>query len=106
MTFVSADRKLVGFGTSRCLVIPLLASGQRFSLHVVLRADANAPPGSVESIAEETPAGPPGAPQTPPADLPGGKIGVAAAVDEADAIVKVVAKPTARRPPPPLPVTG
>jgi uncharacterized repeat protein (TIGR01451 family) len=109
MTFVSADRKLLGVGDRRCLVIPSLAPGQRFSFHVVLRADANAPPGDVDNIAEETPVAPPGLPVVPPLpaaaqDLPG-TIGVASAISSAKAIVKVVAKPAARRRAPP-PVTG
>ena len=106
MTFVSADRKLVRTGDQRCLVISSLAPGRRFSFDVELRADANAPPGNVDNIAEEKPVGPPGAPPVPPAaaqDLPG-KTGVASAVSRAEAIVKIVAKRSARRPAPP--VTG
>ena len=100
MTFVSADRKLLRLGARRCLVIPRLAHGQRFTFHVVLRVDANASPGTEVNTGEETPVGPPGVPPVPPAaahDLPGGKIGVASAVDTAKAIVKVVAKRTAHR---------
>ncbi len=107
MTFVSADRKLVRHGARRCLVIPSLAPGRHFTFHVVLRADATAAPGSVDNIAEETPVGPPGAPPLPPSaaqDLPG-KTGVASTVERAKAVVKIVAKRTARRPAPP-PVTG
>ena len=106
MTFVSADRKLARIGAQRCLVIPSLAPGRRFSFHVELRADANAPPGNADNIAEEKPVGPPGSPPVPPAaaqDLPG-KTGVASAVSRAEAIVKIVAKWSARRPAPP--VTG
>ncbi len=46
MTFVSADRKLRRIGRRRCLTIPRLRPGQRVSFHVVLRVNANAPPGT------------------------------------------------------------
>ncbi len=107
MTFVSADRKLSRLGDRRCLVIQRLAPGQRFSFHVSLRAAADAPPGNTENIAEETPVGPPGAPSVPPAvaaDVPG-KVGVAAVIERAKAIVKVVGKRSARPRAAP-PVTG
>ena len=63
MTFVSADRKLLRFGDRRCLLIPRLAPGQRYNFNVELRANANAPPGNVDNITEETPGvAPPGSP--------------------------------------------
>ena len=107
MTFVSADRKLVRSGGRRCLVITSLAPGRHFTFHVVLRADANAAPGNTDNIAEEIPVAPPGSPPLPPAAAAGlpSKSGVASAVEEAKATVKVVAKRTARRPAAP-PVTG
>ena len=108
MTFVSADRKLVRNGARRCLVITSLAPGRHFTFHVVLRADANAAPGNVDNIAEETPGPAPGSPPLPPASAEGlpGKVGVASAVEKkAKATVKIVAKRTARPPAPP-PVTG
>ena len=55
MTFVSADRKLLRLGSRRCLLIPRLAPGQRVTFHLVLRVDANAPPGTEENTGEETP---------------------------------------------------
>ena len=118
MTFVSADRKLVPHGSRRCLLIPSLAPSQRVSFHLVLHVDANAPPGTQENIAEETPVpppgvplAPPGSPQVPPAPpaaqlgLPGSKIDPIPPAKEAKASVKVVAKRAAPRPPTP-PVTG
>jgi hypothetical protein len=73
----------------------------------VLRVDANAPPGTVDNIVEETPGEPPGASPVTPAVLPpGAKVAsVPPPVKEAVAAVKVLAKRTARRPAPP-PVTG
>jgi uncharacterized repeat protein (TIGR01451 family) len=108
MTFVSADRKLVRSGPRRCLVITSLAPGRHFTFHVVLRADANAAPGAVDNITEETPGPPPGTPPLPPAAAAGlpSKSGVASAVEKkAKATVKVVAKGTTHPPAPP-PVTG
>lgn len=64
MTFVSADRKLSRIGRRRCLVIPSLRPGQRVSFHIVLQVDAEAPPGSMDNIADVTPV-PPTAPGTP-----------------------------------------
>jgi uncharacterized repeat protein (TIGR01451 family) len=64
MTFVSADRKLRRIGRLRCLVIPSLGAGQRVSFHIVLKVDANAPPGSMDNIADVTPV-PPEAPGSP-----------------------------------------
>ena len=110
MTFVSADRKLLRLGSRRCLLIPRLAPGQRVSFHLVLRVDANAPPGTEENIVEETPGvKPPVPPPTPPAlvDLPpGAKTASIPPAKEAKAIVKVLATRTGRRPPAPPRVTG
>ena len=53
MTFVSANRKLRRVGRRRCLVIPLLKPGQRVSFHLMLRVDANAPPGTLDNIADD-----------------------------------------------------
>jgi uncharacterized repeat protein (TIGR01451 family) len=64
MTFVRADRKLRRIGRLRCLVIPSLRPGQRVSFHIVLKVDANAPPGSMDNIADVTPV-PPEAPGSP-----------------------------------------
>ena len=55
MTFVRADRPLRRVGGRRCLVIPRLGPGQRVSIHVTLRVDANAPPGTLANIADVTP---------------------------------------------------
>jgi uncharacterized repeat protein (TIGR01451 family) len=54
-TFVRADRRLRRLGRRRCLVIPRLRAGQRVSFHVMLRINANAPPGTLENIADITP---------------------------------------------------
>jgi uncharacterized repeat protein (TIGR01451 family) len=121
MTFVSANRKPLRFGSRRCLLIPHLAPGQRVSFHLVLRVDANAPPGDVDNIGEEIPGveppgieppggKPPGSPPAPApaaADLPpGAKTASVSPAKEAKAIVTVLAKRTARRPLIPPPVTG
>jgi uncharacterized repeat protein (TIGR01451 family) len=105
MTFVSADRKLLRRRHRRCLLVPRLAAGQRASFHLVLQLDANAPPGTEDNIAEETPGVEPAVP--PPAPLSGlpGKTAPIPPAKETKAIVKVKAKHTVRRPPPP-PVTG
>jgi uncharacterized repeat protein (TIGR01451 family) len=67
MTFVSADGKLLRLGSRRCLLIPHLAPGKRVTFHPVHRVDANAPPGDVDNIGEETPgAEPPGYLPLPP----------------------------------------
>jgi uncharacterized repeat protein (TIGR01451 family) len=54
-TFVRADRKLARVGGQRCLAIPRLSPGQRVSVHLDLRVDANAPPGTLANIADVTP---------------------------------------------------
>ena len=71
-TFVRADHKLRRVGRERCLAIPRLAPGQRVSVHLDLRVDANAPPGTLANIADITP-GVPGLPRPPAlgSDLPG-----------------------------------
>ena len=70
MTFVSANRKLRRLGSRRCYVIPRLSPGQRSSVHIMLRADSNAPPGNLANIAEEMPGvKPPVPPPAPPAPL-------------------------------------
>jgi hypothetical protein len=76
MTLVSADHKLARLGRARCLLIPRLGPGQSAGFHLVLRVDANAPPGPVDNMADVTPRpeppGSPGAPEVPVADLPPG----------------------------------
>ena len=72
-TFVRADHKLARVGRERCLVIPRLSPNQRVSVHLDLRVDANAPPGTLANIADITP-GVPGLVLLPAAlgsDLPG-----------------------------------
>jgi uncharacterized repeat protein (TIGR01451 family) len=103
MTFVSADRKLRHLLHRHCLVIPRLAPGQSISFHIVLRVDADAPPGTVPNIADETSGVKPVAP--PPATLLGlpGKTAPAQPPAKKDkATVRVKAKHTGRRRPPPF----
>jgi uncharacterized repeat protein (TIGR01451 family) len=102
MKFVQADRKLFRLPRRRCLLIPRLAPGQRFSFHLVFQLDANAPPGAEENIAEVKPGVEPPAP--PPAPLPG-KTAPIPPAKETKAKVRVKAKHATRRPPAP-PVTG
>jgi uncharacterized repeat protein (TIGR01451 family) len=98
-TFVRADRKLARVGRQRCLAIPRLSPGQRVSVHLELRVDANAPPGTKTNIADVTP-GVPGLLPLPPAlgsDLPGpvaaaGTRAAGARVKRARAVVKVLAR--------------
>jgi uncharacterized repeat protein (TIGR01451 family) len=108
MTFVSADRKLLRRAGRRCLRIPSLRPGQRFSFHLVLRVDTNAPPGTENNIVDETPGvEPPHAPTTPPPSLLGvlpEKTVPIPPLKAAIASVRIRAKRvTPRRPPP---VTG
>jgi uncharacterized repeat protein (TIGR01451 family) len=113
MTFVSANRKLRDLGNRRCLSIPRLRPGRSSSLHVMLRVDANAPPGIELNTADVGPVVPldlsppisthPGL--TPP-DLPAPAVSAPAfkalVVRKVRAIIKVLA---ARVSPPPA-VTG
>lgn len=112
-TFVSADRKLRRLGRRRCLLIPRLGPGQRDSVHLTLRVNANAQPGILDNTADIGPVEPPGlppAPLVPPGasvpDVPGPVVQATAikaiVVKKVKAIVKVVAR---RRAVPP-PVTG
>jgi uncharacterized repeat protein (TIGR01451 family) len=59
-TFASADHSLRRLGNRRCLVIPRLAPGQSASFHIVLRVNANAPPGPLDNTGDITPEQPPG----------------------------------------------
>ena len=97
-TFVRADRKLALVGRERCLEIARLSPGQHVSVHLDLRVDANAPPGTLANIADVTP-GVPGV-RPPPAAAricrglvgrPGARI-APAKVKRAKAIVKVLAR--------------
>jgi uncharacterized repeat protein (TIGR01451 family) len=96
MTFVRADHKLARVGRQRCLAIPRLTPGQRVSVHLDLRVDANAPLGTLANIADITP-GVPGLP-LPAAlgsDLPGPVAAAGtrvAGVKRARAVVKVLAR--------------
>jgi len=119
MRFVSADRKLLHLGRRRCLAIARLAPGKRDSFHLVLRVNANATPGTVDNIADETPEQPPGSPlapasplvpTTPPADVPGNgfppRVAPITPIKKVKAIVRIVKKRVRpHRPPPPI-VTG
>lgn len=117
MTFVSADRKLRRLGRRRCLLIQRLGPGQRVSFHLVLRVDANAPPGTVDNIVDETPVAPPVTttppvitpPATPPGaqvpDVPGKVTGTPPVIKMVRAPVKVLARRKLAAPPPPH-VTG
>jgi len=108
-TFVRADRKLQRVGRKRCLTIPSLRPGQRESVHVVLRVDADHPLGMLANIADIRP-GLPGNPAPPGVDLPvvagapapGTPAAKVKALKRAKAIVKVVARRRVRR----SPVTG
>jgi uncharacterized repeat protein (TIGR01451 family) len=112
-TFVRANRKLHRAGRRRCLFIRRLSPGQRVSVHIELRVDADAPPGRLENIADITPGTPgppgrppligtPGSPAAPGAALPpAARVVRAVAIARARAIVRV----RARRSGPP-PVTG
>jgi hypothetical protein len=104
MTFAGAPRKLAALGGRRCLVISRLAPGRSFSFRLVLRVDADAPPGTADNVAEETPVQPPGLPAPPTAGLPG-RGGVAGESDRAGAAVKVRPRRSSRPLAPP-PVTG
>ena len=53
--FVSANRKLRRIGRRRCLVIPRLRPGQRESVHLKVRVNPNAAPGTLANIADITP---------------------------------------------------
>ena len=99
-TFVRADHKLTRVGRQRCLVIPSLSPNQHVSVHLDLRVDANAPPGTLANIADITPGVPALAllPAVLGSDLPGP---VAAAetraaglkrAKRARAVVKVLAR--------------
>ena len=68
-TFVRADHKMQRVGSKRCLVIPSLRPGQRESVDVVLRVDADYPRGTLTNIADLLP-GLPGTPAEPGPDLP------------------------------------
>jgi uncharacterized repeat protein (TIGR01451 family) len=109
-TFVTADRKLRRIGRRRCLFISRLGPGQRVSVHIMLRVNANAPKGTLDNVTDvtPTPTPPPGSPAPPPAenaDLPpGGATAPVTPVAKATAPVKVVAKKTGAPAPPP--VTG
>jgi uncharacterized repeat protein (TIGR01451 family) len=104
MTFVSADRKLLTLGGRRCLLIPRLGPGQSVSFHVLLRVDANAPPGTETNTVEETPGV---APPRPPPSLGvlGEKVASIPPLEAAVAKVRIRAKPASPRRPAP-PVTG
>lgn len=127
MTFVSANRKLLHLGRRRCLLIRRLGPGQRVSFHLMLRVNANASPGNVDNIVDETPPAetppeqPPGMPPAPtvppvPPVAPGapgpevpGKIIKITPIGKAVTVVKVLKKrPPAKRVRPrrPPPVTG
>ncbi len=93
-----------------CLLIPRLGPGQRDSLHLMLRVNSNAQPGSLANIADVGPVEPPGLPPailTPPGtsvpDVPGPVVPATAikaiVVKKVKAIVKVVAKRLAQPPP-------
>jgi uncharacterized repeat protein (TIGR01451 family) len=106
MTFVSADHKLARLGRARCLVIPRLGPGQSAGFHLLLRVDANAPPGAMDNTADVTPRPeppgpePPGPPAAPVADLPAGGSPAPPTTDvkaKAKAKVRVVAKRAAPR---------
>ena len=94
MTFVRADRKLARVGRQRCLAIPRLSPGQGVSVHLDLRVDANAPPGTLANIADITPGITQTSLEVPPAgELPGPAVRRArVAVKRAKAIVRVLAR--------------
>ena len=115
MTFVSANRKLRRLGSRRCYVIPRLRPGQRSSVHIMLRADSNAPPGNLGNIADITPGEPPalpplaGVPPLSSVPLPPQVKEVLRQlppIKKVKAIVKIVAKHRAATRPSPPPVTG
>lgn len=115
MTFVSANRKLRRLGSRRCYVIPRLSPGQRSSVHIMLRADSNAPPGNLANIADITPAEPPalpplaGVPPLSEVPLPPqvkALIRQLPPIKKVKAIVKIIAKHRAATAPSPPPVTG
>ena len=68
-TFVRANRKMQRVGRDRCFVIPSLRPGQRESVEVVLRVDADYSRGTLTNIADLLP-GLPGTPAAPGLDLP------------------------------------
>jgi uncharacterized repeat protein (TIGR01451 family) len=103
MTFVSADRKLLTLGGRRCLLIPRLGPGQSVSFHVLLRVDANAPPGTETNTVEETPGVAP--PRPPSVGVLGEKVASIPPLEAAVAKVRIRAKPASPRQPAP-PVTG
>jgi uncharacterized repeat protein (TIGR01451 family) len=115
MTFVSADRKLRRIGRRRCFVIPRLGPGQRTSVHLVVRVDANAAPRTVDNIADITPVPPADVPAAPPAsgappppalgaDVPGKITDIIPPFKIFNAVVKILAKKAVAPTPPP--VTG
>ena len=105
MTFVSADRKLLARGGRRCLPIPRLGPGQSVSFHLVLRVDANAPPGTETNTVEETPGVAP--PHPPPVlGVMGEKVASIPPLEAAVAKVRILAKRASPRRPAPPPVTG
>jgi uncharacterized repeat protein (TIGR01451 family) len=99
MTFLGADHRLLRLGRLRCLLIPRLAPGHRVSFHLTLHVAANAPPGTVDNMADVTPAPPPDSPETPPpADVPGPTTpSTDVPAKEATAKVKVLPKRAAPR---------
>jgi uncharacterized repeat protein (TIGR01451 family) len=110
-TFVSATRKLRRIGKRRCLFIPSLRPGKSTSVHVTLRVNANAPPGTLDNVADITPdlplTLPPLAPPLVPAnvfpDLPGKVTAIQTAIRRVTSIVRIL---RARSTVPPPPVTG
>jgi uncharacterized repeat protein (TIGR01451 family) len=112
-TLVSADRKLRRLGRRRCLLIPRLEPGQTAGVHLMLRVSATAPPGTLDNVADITPAPPPGVPAVPSpvlnGDLPQGAVAVAIAklppIAKAKVLVKILRAKRTALPPPPA-VTG
>jgi uncharacterized repeat protein (TIGR01451 family) len=104
-TFVSASPKLSRLGRRRCLLIARLRPGQRETLHLELRVNANAQPGVLDNTGDETPVQPPGEPPPvtvpPPTtgpDVPGTITKTPRPIGKATAPVKVLAKRVARPP--------
>ena len=104
MTFLSADRALRRLGRQRCLTIPLLRPRQRVSFHLVLRVNADAPPGRVENIADIIPWTPgvpagsePGTPPAPAAGAPPRVIAKIKAIRKTRAIVRIVRRVQVQR---------
>ena len=121
MTFVSANREMSRDGRRRCFVISLLKPGQRASVHLMLRVNANAPAGTVDNTVDITPVPPtdrpslpglpgqPGQPVPPPGPFapgllplviealpPGAVLAAIPPIAKAKARVKVVARLTPR----------